>query len=142
MVAMAQAGLARDLKMAGLEADLKELNDRLGVASRHHTAMIQEVDGRLRTHIDSVVRDISDAIQAADNRLRDLVGTACATLENALTATVQAASDRFEGDRQESRLSHQWANFRRSWTLAWSAWRRWRPAAQPSPVQPGQSSST
>ena len=90
MVAMAQAGLARDLKMAGLEADLKELNDRFGVASRHHTAMIQEVDGRLRTHIDSVVRDISDAIQAADNRLRDLVGTACATLENALTAMVRS----------------------------------------------------
>ena len=32
MVAMAQAGLAWDLKMAGLEADLKELNDRFGVA--------------------------------------------------------------------------------------------------------------
>ena len=71
MVAMAQAGFARDLKMAGLEAYLKELNDRLGVASRHHTAMIHEVDGRLRTHIDSVVRDISDATQAADNRVRN-----------------------------------------------------------------------
>ena len=41
VLAMAQAGLARDLKMAGLEADLKELNDCLGAASRHHTAMIQ-----------------------------------------------------------------------------------------------------
>ena len=28
MVAMAQAGLARDLEMAGLEADLKDLTDR------------------------------------------------------------------------------------------------------------------
>ena len=44
-----------------------------------------------RKHIGSTVQDISAAIQAADNRLRELVGTSCKTFENALTATVPAA---------------------------------------------------
>ena len=38
-------------------------------------------------------------------RLCDLVGAACATPENALMATVQAANGRFAEDRRDSRLA-------------------------------------
>ena len=61
-MALKQFNIARDLKIAGLEADLRELNDKLSVAARHQTALVQEVDGRFRAHIDKTVADISAAI--------------------------------------------------------------------------------
>ena len=104
--------MSRDLQVASLEAGLLELNDRLATAVRHQMLKVQEVDVRLRAHIDKTVVDILAALQATDGNLRTLVGSACSALEDALGATIQAlgamiqgASDLFETDRQESRTA-------------------------------------
>ena len=58
VLALKQANMSRDIKVASLEAGLLELNDRLATAVRHQMATVQEVDVRFRAHIDKTVVDI------------------------------------------------------------------------------------